>query len=114
MFLVSKLKLVLSLVLFLILSGCNGDYTHQLPNGYSLTRIYSGASLITDQNSKVILGPSKYGILVGIEKQFILGNLDTEENAFDVNEVPDRFFIVNTENGSVYKELTIEEFKKKI
>ena len=90
--------------------GCNSDYTHELPNEYILARIYSGATAIADMDSKIIVGPSKYGILIGVDRHYVVGNLDTEEKAFKVEDIPDRYFIVNTYNGNVYKELSQLQF----
>ena len=94
-------------------AGCNSDYTHELPNEYSLVRVYSGATAIANKNSKIVLGPSKYGILLGIDRHYLLGNLDTEEKSYKSNEIPDQFFIVNTENGNVYKDLSQLQFDGK-
>jgi len=93
--------------------GCNSDYTHELPNEYFLARVYSGASAIADMDSKIIVGPSKYGILIGVDRHYVVGNLDTEEKSFKVEDIPNRYFIVNTDNGNVYKDLSQLQFDRR-
>ncbi len=97
------------------------DYMTRLPNGYFLLRGSSGSSSIFqdrdgdgahDLASQV--GPSEYGILMAVCGRYIVGNLDTEEAAFHVPEVPDRYFIIDTRTDSMMLELSFEEYEREM
>lgn len=97
------------------------DYTTKLPNGYFLMRGAPGSSLIfRDRNrddifdSETCVGPSQYGILMAVAGRYIVGNLDTEEKAFKVPEVPDRYFIIDSQNDITTKELSFDEYERKM
>ncbi len=107
-------RIVPTIFALLLVCGCNNDYRHQLPNGYSLTHFYSGSLAISDPTHKIVVGPSKYGIVVGVNNNFIVGNLDTEEKAFGVEEIPDKYFIVDTNSGAVAANLSLPEYQGRL
>jgi hypothetical protein len=43
-----------------------------------------------------------------------VGNLDTEEEAWGVPEVPDRYFIIDTQTDILVKELSFEQYEQKM
>jgi len=96
------------------------DYTTRLPNGYFLMRQWKGSSLIfRDRNRDHIfdgghVSPSEYGILMAVTGRYIVGNLDTEEAAYEVPEVPDRYFIIDTEKDIINEELSFEQYQQKM
>jgi len=83
-------------------------------------RQWSGSSLIFKKDgygfmeTGTIVGPSSYGILMTVVGDFIVGNLDTEEEARKVPEVPDRYFIINTSTNNAMKELSFADYKAKM
>ncbi|MES9854493.1 MAG: hypothetical protein ABW170_21980 [Candidatus Thiodiazotropha sp. L084R] len=102
------------ILLAILLAACNSDYSHDLPNGYTLSRFYSGSSAITSPDSIVIVGPSKYGIHLSVSGKYVIGNLDAEAGAYGAPETPDRYFIVDTSSGLKYKELSYAVYSKRI
>ena len=97
-----------------VLASCPGasDYRTRLPNDYALVRVYSGASGIVDPKGVFVVGPSSFGILLAVVDDIVVGNLDTEERAFHVPEVPDRFFVINTHIREVRAELSETEYRE--
>jgi hypothetical protein len=97
------------------------DYTTKLPNGYFLMRQWRGSSLIFQDRDRdhifdpaTEVGPSQYGILMAVTGRYIVGNLDTEEAAYKVPEVPDRYFIIDTQNDRITKELSFDEYERRM
>lgn len=97
------------------------DFSTRLPNGYFLTRVWSGSlSIYEDRDENRIVdpatevGPSQYGILMAMTGRYIVGNLDTEEAAYQVPEVPDRYFIIDTQNDIITEELSFDEYQRRM
>jgi hypothetical protein len=51
---------------------------------------------------------------MAVKGRYIVGNLDTEEKAFGVPEVPDRYFIIDTQSDTIAKELSFQEYEKRM
>lgn len=60
------------------------------------------------------VGPSQYGILMAVTGRYIVGNLDTEEAAYKVPEGPDRYFIIDTRADIITKELSFDEYQRRM
>jgi hypothetical protein len=98
------------------------DYKTELPNRYFLLREHAGSSLIfQDRDGDHCwdpvtqgVGPSEYGILMAVVGRYIIGNLDTEEKAWGVPEVPDRYFIIDIQSDTIAKELSFQEYEKRM
>jgi hypothetical protein len=102
--------------LLLGLGGCLRHaafgYRLELPNGYQLSTIHSGATAVVDDRGWLITNHSEYGILVAVVGPIVVGNLDTAEDAFGVARVPDRYFVVHTRTGFVADELSEAEYRR--
>ena len=100
-----------ALLLFLSSAvACSNDYSVELPGSYELARISPGRIVIADPSSRVIVGPSEFGLVIGVSGKFVYGNLDTEEDAYNAPEVADRYFIIDTESSKVFSELSEKRF----
>ena len=102
-----------SVLAALATASCGGPfgYSIALPNGYLLVREHSGSLGVVDPRSRVVVGPSQYGIVVPVVGDLVVGNLDTEEDAFGVPPVPDRYFVVDTKSGAVESELSYDQYR---
>jgi hypothetical protein len=105
-----RLRSLGALALLLGLGGCLRHaafgYRLELTNGYHLSTIHSGAAAVVDDGGRLITDHSDYGILLAVVGPVIVGNLDTEEDAFGVPPVRDRYFVVHTRAGFVRDELS--------
>jgi hypothetical protein len=111
-------RLFFCLIAFFILFSspaiAQNDYRLPLPHGCLLARVHSGASVICDSGGRILVGPSSYGILVAVIGNLVVGNLDTEESAYHVPLVPDRYFIVDTKTLATKSELSRADYLKEL
>ncbi len=102
-------------VVLFVVSACNfTGYSTDLPNRFRHVMTYSGSHAITDSAGSVLVGPSEYGIKLQVVEDLVVGDLDTEEPAFGVPEVPPRHFIVDTRTGRVHRELSPDDYRRQL
>lgn len=98
-------------ILFALLAiclGCNRDYTIQLPNGYFVARVYSGAFAIVNPNRRVVTDQSHQGIAVAVDDDIVMGEIDPTPS--DADPAAGRHFVINTKTNEVWLELSREEY----
>jgi hypothetical protein len=97
------------------LTGCLRNaafgYTTPLVDGYSLASDYSGSFAVIDSMNHLVTHSSKYGAVIAVQDEVIAGNMDTEENAYGVPKVPDRYFVIDTRKDSVREELSEADYR---
>ncbi len=93
----------------LALAGC-GDYNIQLPRGYFLARIDSGAFAIVNPQNRVITPLSHNGVALAVVGDMVVGQIDPMPPLSGRAELANTFFIVNTATGEAAANLSGENY----
>ncbi len=92
--------------------GCNQDFTIQLPNGYFVARVHSGAFAIVNPSNRAVTDQSHQGIAVAVADDVVMGEIDP--TAPDPDPAAARHFVINTKTNEVWHKLSRQEYLRRL
>ena len=90
--------------------ACNRDYTIQLPNGYFVARVYSGAFAIVNPANRVVTEQSRHGIALAVAGDIVIGEIDPSSPNGPHLAESGRLFVINTRTNEMWLTLTRKEY----
>jgi hypothetical protein len=91
----------------LALLHCSGDSTIDLPHGYFLARVHSGAFAVVNPHRRLVTRTSRQGLALSVIGDVVVGQIDPAGDASRPQATT--FFVVNTATSNVTTDLSQRE-----